>query len=177
MTDRSGYWLDPASDEYDMISHSLRLCVCEQGIPKNVEIWKIDNLELKAQFEKRTTNLMKLTSWSNSELFSNIDNSVQHICARGFTFPKHGMQFDTGVIDLPIPTNSITATEKKITLISSDIAVGRSIVTDENPATQVLSAGYDSFYITNAPLDTNHDGEFSVSEYANAATFSHRDAK
>ena len=169
--DSLGFWLDPLSDEYDEVCHHLKLSVSESGFPRNIEVWKIDNFELKSRYDKRSQNLQKLVSFSNVDMLPP-SNSLQNISSRGFTFPEGGMLFGTGLIDLPV------STAKKIqSLVYSEIAIGCSVVIDEIPSDMQLPLGRESFYLAPLPLDRNKDGQFSLSEYAAAASFDARSSR
>lgn len=174
MSEGTGFWLDPAGDEYDNVIHSLRLCLNEKLCAKNIEVWKIDNLDLKSNYEKRTHNVLKLPCWSNAESYTP-ENSIQHLSTRGFTFPNHeGMEFISGMLDVP---TIAPGKERRMTLVCSEIAVGRSKIIDSIPPSGDLPALYDSYYVTGNLLDRDNDNQFSMKEYKDAASFDQRNPK
>ena len=79
------------------------------------------------------------------------------------------MIFDTGVIALGTHSEP-----REAVFIYTDVAVGRAFVYDGNPEMKDIPQGYDSFYIPSQPLDRNKDGEFSLEEYHQAASFDGR---
>ena len=171
-----GSWLQPETDEYDQIYHALRLSIVDGRIPIDLEIWSIDNPAVKGQYRRRCESLLKLSSWVNPDGLSE-DNSIRNLCVRGnFTFPQGGMEFSTGIVTT-LPSSQKSSGNKQ-TLILAEIAVGKSVVKDDIKKCSVtLPSGYDSYYITEQLLDRNQDGEFSLTEYQDAATFNHRDPR
>jgi hypothetical protein len=189
MSAAGGVWIQPSHEQYDMIVHQLKLSIVDGRVPTDVEIWQIENGEFADSYRKRSENLLRLPSWSNPDLLGDL-NSVREVCTRGqFQFGPQGyMEFSTGVVDLPSTSKQ---PNKPMSLLFSEIAVGRSYVIDDlqaiaqkqrqsrgtGGAAGSLPAGFDSYYLTAEPLDRNHDGEFSLAEYQAAASFDNRDPK
>lgn len=173
---RGGYWLDAKTDEYDLINHYLQLC-CQSGsdfgVPNNVEIWKIEHADVQSRFERRASNMLKLTSWTLADDLRP-DNNLHDLCKRGFLLENGGLEFSTGKINIKKLAAGESPTK---TLVYSEIAVGRSYVTDEDPVDAVIPPGYDSFYIPPQSMDRNRDGEFSLQEYQAAAHFDGRNPR
>lgn len=170
----SGYWLEPSSDEFSQLQYHLGITLSSKGSFNNIEIWKIENPELFLKFEKASSSLLKVTSWTVVESLTPA-NSLHSICSFGFKFPPGGMLFSTGNQDLNLNL-CLNKSDNKCTLIFSEVAIGKSYVVDSIPSTVGLPSGYDSFYVTPQPLDRNNDGEFSLSEYRAAANFDGRPA-
>ncbi len=176
-----GYWLEKNNSEYDQIHYYLKACIMDQGEINKLEIWKIENLDLSFRYDRRTTNMLKLACWTNTNHLVN-DNSVESVCNRGFSFNKtlnNGLEFTNGVIEFNHAEEISVA--KEFAFIYSEIAVGRSFVYDGDLQSRqpqpCVPAGYDSLYVPNMPLDRDNDGKFSLNEYQAAATFDNRDAR
>jgi hypothetical protein len=169
---RSGHWLNPDSDEFDQVFHSLELSVTGMSSFKDIEVWKIETPDLVTRYERRTANYLKVGSWVLAENLGT-ENTMEHLCSQGWRFLEGGMEFLTG--NQYIQPNKTKGNKAgTTTLIYSELAVGHAYATDENPRGLHLPAGFDSFYITPKPLDRNGDGIFSVLEYQAAATFEGR---
>lgn len=186
-TSAGGQWLQKGTPEFDQVFFHLKSCLSNTtyqnkntsiGVESHgsselefdsFEVWRIDNPDLAYRYERRSKNLLKLACWTmpNNEL-----NSIESICTNGFKFPPdvNGLEFTTGLIDLPTYRNS----SKTYTYIYSEIGVGRAFVCDNIEAE--IPNGFDSLYITPQPLDRNRDGKFSLSEYRTAARFEYRQA-
>jgi hypothetical protein len=154
----------------------------DQGDISKLEIWKIENLDLSFRYDRRTTNMLKLASWMNSNALVN-DNTIESVCNRGYSFARtlnNGMEFSNGVIDFN-NAHEISMS-REYSFIYSEIAVGRSFVQDgdfsRNKQNQpCVPLGYDSLYVPEQPLDRDQDGKFSLTEYQAAANFDNRDSR
>ncbi len=150
----------------------FRCLPSRQRLADRLEVWKIDNAEAAAVFEKQAGSLLRVSSWYDPAPLGS--NGLEAITQRGFDFKAPaGMFFDTGV--LPSTDRMLAHDVKERILLYCEVAVGRAFVYDGNPSVQVIPQGYDSFYIPIKPLDRNNDGDFSLEEYHAAATFDHRD--
>jgi hypothetical protein len=178
----SGYWLKLDSEEASFIINYINACLYGRGEVGKIEIWKIENNELKIRYERRGGNSLKIISLDDATALGN-ENSIQDVCSRGFVFrsPPGGKVFTTGL--LPALSrkdygSNVAGADNDIeySIIYSEVAVGRSKVCEETDLTSPVPPGYDSFYISSKLLDRNQDGEFSLLEYRQAASFDNRPA-
>jgi hypothetical protein len=168
-----GFWLDQRNPEFDQIKYYLQTCLQHNGECENVEVWKIDNLESNFTYERKTSNMLKVACWRNTNGMEG-GYSLEDICTRGLRFDRTehgGLEFTTGVIDF----GSNLALYGSYCFLYFEVAVGKAFVCDGATSSQKLPAGYDSLYVSASPLDKNHDGEFDLSEYRAAAHFDCRD--
>ena len=137
----------------------------------NIEVWKIDNLEVNGIYERRAAGLLRVSTWVDP---ADIEGgTIEDVSRSGFNFTESGgMVFETGVVRFP---NTLKGVFNERVLLYTEAAVGRSFVYDGNPGMRRIPAGYNSFYLPSQPLDRNKDGEFSLEEYHAAAQFDGRD--
>ena len=178
----AGYWLKLDSEEANFIVNYINACLYGRGEVGKIEIWKIENSELKIRYERRGGNSLKIVALDDATALGN-ENSIQDVCARGFVFrsPPGGKVFTTGLLPAlsrkDYGSNVASAdSDIEYSIIYSEVAIGRSKVCDEAEITLPVPPGYDSFYISQKPLDRNQDGEFSLLEYKQAANFDNRSA-
>ena len=171
-----GHWLHPMNPEYDQIKYYLKTCIGEKAL-ENLEIWKIENLELSYRYERKTSNMLKVACWLNAGDIEG-GNTLEDVCRKGFSFDKmegSGMAFSTGKIDF----GSEIPAYAKYSFVYTEVAVGKPFVYDGDFSSAALKPpiGYDSFYIPSQVLDRNKDGEFDLEEYQAAAHFDNRDPR
>ena len=178
-----GYWLEKNNSEYDQVHYYLKACVMDQGEITKLEIWKIENLDMAFRYERKTSNMLKLATWTSTKGLPG-DNTVEGVCNHGFSFDKtlnNGAEFVNGVIDFSAQRSDDISLNKDYSFIYSEIAVGRSFVYDNDLRKRqpqpCVPVGYDSLYLPANPLDRDNNGEFSLQEYHLAANFDNRDAR
>lgn len=152
-------------------------CSIACGIVSNLIVFRIDNAEITANFDRKTGGLLRLPSWVKEDDLPE-DNSLEEICQYGFQLQNTtGMLFTTGNVDV-IPSSHPSEIKR---LIYCEVAVGRAKVGDPHEVASStiapLPQGFDSFYIPHERVDQNNDGELTMEEYDAAANFDFRDPR
>ena len=179
--------LNEDDEEFISVKQYLSSCLLQQGKVEEVKMVKIDSTDLTHRFDKKAQKMLKLVGWSNVKNLSGDNSDLSLLGSRGFVLGKgtSGLEFHVGNI------NGLKASHKydngnknslmeplhepEHTFIYSDVAIGRSFVSDSECQTTPIPTGYDSFYIPGEKLDRNGDGEFDLFEYQQAASFDSRD--
>ena len=147
-------------------------CIQKTGTASNLDIWKIINAETSYKFSRRAGSMLRMPCWTETGALPEGD-SLDSICASGFRFQgESGYCFRSGANDFGVSEDE---GPQSCQALYSEVAVGRARVTDADPTLTRIPPGFDSFYVSQQPLDRNRDGVFSISEYHHAATFSSRD--
>jgi hypothetical protein len=169
-----GHWVETQSPEFDSVRYLLTAASAHLGTIDKLTVWKINNLDLQYKFERRSSGMLRLFGWLNTDSLT-AENSLEHLINRGFTFDsskQRGLSFTTGNIK-SIPDYAIGT---ELCFVFFEAAVGRAFVYDRDIAQALIPHGYDSLYISPKPLDRNRDGKFSLHEYQLAASFDNRES-
>ena len=171
---KGGIKIPSESDEYVDVKYQLYLATYGTLVFPSFDLWKIENVDASIQFERRFKDSLKVSTWlKSSEL--GYENNIENVTKRGIVFAKEveGMRISTGRLDLEkVRAGSKKAAEYQ--LIYCDVAVGRALAVDQEELMESIPSGYDSYYCPEKPLDRDHDGVFSLSEYGAAAQFDGR---
>lgn len=161
-----GCWLDHVSEEFINLRNYLVSCL--QGrIVSKLDIWKIESDSSQQKFEIQSQNNLCLPCWS---LLSDNGNNLREICESGLVMnDEKGIILFTGTFQDEIIYSD---REMDCIYVYVDACIGQSFVADDSSST--IPDGYDSLYLLQNKLDRNNDGEFSLHEYQNAATFDAR---
>lgn len=174
---RGGCWLEAQSSEYDVIKYHVVTATEALGVVEKLSVWKISNPEVQYRFERRSSGLLRLQCWYDSDFCVGVNN-LENVCAHGFQVDAAEAQ-QAGLI-LPvgiIPPAGDSQLQRECCFILLDVAVGRSFVFDGNLQGSHIPTGYDSLYIPDQQLDRNKDGKFSLQEYNNVANFDFRSSR
>lgn len=171
----NGHWLDDDNDSYESCKQLILASIPNGDINSisNLQVWQVDSENITTRYDRRSSDLNKVSCFVNSADLT-FDNTIQNVIQNGFSF-KHTngkMLFTTGILDASIFSSQV---KTDFTFILTELAIGKSYVSDDVSKMASLPTGYDSFYIPPLPLDRNKDGEFSLSEYRAAACFDNRD--
>jgi hypothetical protein len=62
-----------------------------------LKVWRIENVQLELQFDRRTSGVLCLESWVNVGALASY-NKIQDVCSRGYYLPEDGtgLSFKTG---------------------------------------------------------------------------------
>ena len=151
----SGYWLEKFSNEYNIVYSNILSCLTNSKVfVSNLQVWKIDNPNLKSKFVTTYGSSVQVESWLNArDIFLGTEDEILSSIHGGFAFPTGtgGMQFSTGNlagIDAMMASNADT--DKVFGFILCTMAIGRSYVVDSNTSIMEIPNGYDSVHFLNS---------------------------
>jgi hypothetical protein len=175
---QGGSWLSKASDEYEHLMFQLDISLGGKYEIHDLDVWRIENEDREAIFEQEHQHKDRLFAWKNAKELNPL--VLQNLSRDGFKFgPQNVMRFTVGNID----ASSIKSLRDKGDIsrfdhhfIYSEIVPGQALVTDDPQRIDYskTSPFYSSWWVSPIPLDANNDGEFSLKEYTNVASFAGR---